>query len=299
MGVWGPSIFSSDIALDIKQEYQTLLAFGTPDDEAYQLIKDHHKPEDDDVEFWFSMATIQQKYGILLPDVKERALACIAEGCDDELWEGADKKVLQARVKVRNRLKDNLLGAPLPRKKVPKPHFQKPRWSIGNVIASQLISPYKSDKWYSNKYILYCIVHLKQYPLTLLKPDLGYSEWAFAALYDWIGDEPPSENLLGELDFFINENPESYDFNKSPVHAVRWFPKTERYTLIKERYYEGITSDSIILEQKNPISSVYTPVDSVPPLFKELELTGTGDFAFTTLQVNETHFKGIYAKYKS
>ena len=39
MGTWGTAIFDDDFALDIKNEYQTLLAFGTPEQEAFELVK--------------------------------------------------------------------------------------------------------------------------------------------------------------------------------------------------------------------------------------------------------------------
>jgi len=155
MGAWGASIFSNDIALDIKQEYQTLLAFGMPEDEAYQLVKKSFLTEDDDVEFWFTMAALQHKYGILMPE--EKALRCIDEGSDELMWEGADKRDLKAREKVRKDLKEKLLAPPLPRKKVPKPYMQKPRWQVGDVIASQIVCPTFRDKWYFDKYVLYLV----------------------------------------------------------------------------------------------------------------------------------------------
>ena len=79
MGAWGTGIFSNDIALDIKREYQVLLAFDTLE-EAYRIVKARYEPSKDDVEFWFAMAAMQHKYGILLLEVKENALYCIEQG---------------------------------------------------------------------------------------------------------------------------------------------------------------------------------------------------------------------------
>ena len=188
MGSWGVGIFSNDIALDIKAEYQTLLAFGTPSEKAYQLIKEAFSPEEDGVEFWFAMAEIQCKYGILHPDVKQHALDCIDNGHDEARWEGAEPKILKDREKIRMQLKEKLLADQLPRKKVPKPSVQKPRWQVGDIISSRIVCKTYSEKWFYNKYVLYRVTHLKRSEKSLIIPGLAYDEWVTGDLYNWIGD---------------------------------------------------------------------------------------------------------------
>ena len=41
MGAWGTSIFSDDFAMDVKGKYQVLLAFGTPEEDAFNLTKEY------------------------------------------------------------------------------------------------------------------------------------------------------------------------------------------------------------------------------------------------------------------
>ena len=178
MGAWGAGLYSNDSGLDIKQDYQTLLAFGTPEDEAYELVKKAHLCDDDDVEFWFTVADIQQKYGMLSQEVKENTLRVIAGGFDELDWEGADNRTLKARAKVREDLKARLLAPPLPKRKVPKPGIEKPRWQVGDVIASQIVCPTYKDKWYYKKYVLYQVYHLERSGVSSLKPDLA-GVWSF------------------------------------------------------------------------------------------------------------------------
>lgn len=278
MGAWGAGIFSNDTALDIKQEYQTLLAFGTPEEEAYELIKKEYMCESDgetDVEFWFTVATMQHKYGILLPEVRDTTLRCIDGGWDEVEWQGGDKRTLREREKVRNDLKEKLLAPPLPRKKVPKPRIQKPRWQVGDVIASQIVCPEYKDKWYYNKYVLYRVHRLERSGLSNLKPDLAYNEWVHGLLYNWIGDELPEPSLLEILDYHWYQlmNVER------PVlanYGLFWIPRNERYTLF----------------HRDP--------DSVMPSKDEIYAYDRSAFSvFSFLEGYSDHFKIIYNKYKN
>ena len=63
MGTWGTGMYDDDTALDIKQEYQALLAYGVPEEEAFKLLKTEYAGVNDSV-FWLVIASIQQKYGI-------------------------------------------------------------------------------------------------------------------------------------------------------------------------------------------------------------------------------------------
>jgi len=345
MGAWGTSIFSNDIALDIKREYQTLLAFGTPEDEAYQLVKDKFllgkgeelgmaqmiirmlndgKPEErmaliaknyfgcdnaleilrqwqalvasgmseedafdvvkihfmrksihdeDDPDFWFAMAAIQQKYGILLPEVKDNALRCIDDGVDARNWEGAEKKVIKAREKVLADLKEKLLAPPLPKRKLSKPSIQKPRWQIGDIVASQMVSSVDTNEWFYNKYVLYRVVQLERTSVSLLKPDLAYDEWVHGALYNWIGDELPTQFVLEELDFYRCD---IYDMvNKIEPMSMYWIPRYERFTLFQRDGNYSMPNEN------------------------DIHFHATGNNIFSVLSRIDSPFKSLYEKYKS
>jgi len=77
--------------------------------------------------FWLAIAAFQQKYGILLPEVKDKAIEIIDSGKSMEIWEDSDKKSIEKRKKVLAELKDKLQSPPLPRKKIPKPDIERHR----------------------------------------------------------------------------------------------------------------------------------------------------------------------------
>ena len=64
MGTWGPALYSDDFAMDVKREYQTLLAFGTPEERAYDLVKEfflnNSYGTDDEAVFWLSTRFISK-----------------------------------------------------------------------------------------------------------------------------------------------------------------------------------------------------------------------------------------------
>jgi len=237
MGAWGVGIFDDDTALDIKGEYRALLAFGVPEDEAYQLIKkefygDNGEQSDFDSVFWFAVATIQQKYGILMPDVKENALHFINNKLDWVYTAPQTPQDLKKREKIMNDLKEKLLAPPLPKRKVSKPHTQKPRWKLGDIVVSKIVCPAYEDRWFFNKYVLYRVVRLKTSDMSFLKPGLAYDEWVFGALYDWIGDEIPDSSIIKDLDYYKIFNPQDGSHNIRPF-SMYWIPRNEKYTLFQ------------------------------------------------------------------
>ena len=232
MGGWGTGLFEDDMALDIKQEYQVLLAYGVPEEEAFKLVKDEYLLGDDSI-FWLTVAAIQQKYGILMEEVKDNALRCIDDGIDIALWEGSGEKTIKKREKVLNDLRDKLLASPLPKRKVAKPFYQKPRWKLGDVVASQIVLSGYKDEWYYNKYVLYRVAYLETSSVSTLKPDLAYSESAFGALYDWVGDEIPDPAIIKNLDYYKCQALAKGGV-KFGIHLalMSWIPRIERYTLL-------------------------------------------------------------------
>ena len=235
MGAWGTAIFSDDDALDIKREYQTLLAFGVPNEEALKLTKNFFEVSEDDTVFWLTVATIQQKYGILLPEVKERTLDIIESGADLEIWaEECDskegKKNYEKRKQVLEKLKISLLAEPLQQRRVQKPDIQKHRWNVGDVVAGQIV--YKTDinEWYYNKYVLFRVVSIRKTSPSNIVPDLAYDEWADGLIYDWIGDILPNHAKLKEFDFCklpnIGKNHPSF-----LTDTLYWIPKNLKFSL--------------------------------------------------------------------
>src|SRR5688500_11461602 len=92
MGTWGTGIFADDVACDVRDQYLDAIAAGDRDDDVTDRLVQEWTgtgvPDDDEAPvFWLALAATQWEYGRLRRDVKERALAVIAQG--DARWQGA------------------------------------------------------------------------------------------------------------------------------------------------------------------------------------------------------------------
>ena len=90
MGAWTTRIFDDDGAADIRAEYKILLGYGVSPEETYTRIKDYfykdYQEEDDEDVYWISIALFQWQNGILMDEVKEKALQCIESENYLERW---------------------------------------------------------------------------------------------------------------------------------------------------------------------------------------------------------------------
>ena len=82
MGVCGTSIYSNDMALDVKEDIQTLISVGKSADEIISYVMSY-LPDDGDEEecaFWTALADTLWNYGLLTPSVKSKAEMIIENG---------------------------------------------------------------------------------------------------------------------------------------------------------------------------------------------------------------------------
>ena len=97
MGAWGPSIFSDDLAADIRREYNILLSVGKTSEEAEKMLIDYYSSllncndPDEDV-FWFALALCEWKKGRLSITVREKALNALDSGRDLERRNNPEKE---------------------------------------------------------------------------------------------------------------------------------------------------------------------------------------------------------------
>ena len=116
MGTWGTGIFQSDYALDVKDTYMDRIRKGEDDESVMNsLIAEYEREGDfnyDDTRyvFWLALAYIQWKTGRLDPMVKERALSCIQDGSELELWKGETETTYRHRKKALADLEEALLS---------------------------------------------------------------------------------------------------------------------------------------------------------------------------------------------
>ena len=136
MGTDGIGIFSDDVACDVRDQFIELLAAGTPASEAsdalQQLWSEAIADADDGPVFWLALAATEWKYGVLTPDVRDRALAVIASGEDLTRWDGSAGR---RRAKVLAELQRQLES--------PQPPARKPRRrkQLPPPLSHHVISP--------------------------------------------------------------------------------------------------------------------------------------------------------------
>lgn len=157
MGAWGTGLYQNDTSLDVKDEFVDKLHRGkSPEEITAEMIEDYACIMDDAEEaplFWFALADTQWKRGMLLPEVKEKALFWIDKGGDIALWE-EEPRLAAKRKKVIEALKEELL-APQPPRKTYKPYnLYHCQWQFGDVYAYLLESDLAKEKGLAGKYLL-------------------------------------------------------------------------------------------------------------------------------------------------
>lgn len=197
MGAWGTAIFSDDYTSDIKREYQTLLAFGIPKEEALKKTMEYFNvsKEEYDCRFWFAIASIQVRYKFLEKDVADFTVELINNGGDIDEWEEDRIK----RYKVLEKLKQQLVTYDFndgnDRKiKIPKPKVYKAKWKVGDILSYRLIN-YKLKPFY-NMYIGLQIVNIRRTPISKIMPELVFDEWMEITRFDYLDKKKPSMDEL-------------------------------------------------------------------------------------------------------
>ena len=99
MGVWGTSLFSDDVACDVRDHYRELLEDGAEDSAATQQTVEKFRTYLDEPEgiALLALAVTQSTLGRLDSDIRDRALAVIDRGADLEVWERENPKQLAKR----------------------------------------------------------------------------------------------------------------------------------------------------------------------------------------------------------
>jgi len=214
MGAWGTSIFSDDLALDIRREYSVLLSVGRSGEEAEKMLIDYYSSilncndPDEDV-FWFVLALCEWKKGRLSLTVKEKALGALENGHDLNRWNTpGNEKNYEKRKKVLKRLKEVLLSPQPPFKKIKKPTVHHCPWKVGSLLAYRIISNknYLCGRPCNMKYVLLRVVRIDKHPISKLFDTGYYDETMMVGLYNWIGSEIPDPKIVHSLDYIIIEN---------------------------------------------------------------------------------------------
>lgn len=230
MGAWGTSIFSDDLALDIRSEYNFLLSVGKDNYEIECMLQQYYKDilncndPDEDV-FWLTLALCEWKKGRMSIEVKEKALSVIESGRDLERWYDVGEKEYKARVKVLNKLRDTILSPMSPPSNAKKPSLRHCPWKVGSLLAYKIITQKKlEDHPCYQKYVLLRIIKINKRPASKVCPSEYYNESMLVGLYDWVGDEIPSPDIADNLSFItIEEHTPSFsidDIDFTPLSSL-------------------------------------------------------------------------------
>ena len=89
MGAWGTSLFSDDVACDIRDHYRQLIEDGVEDATATKVTVEKFRGylEEPGGIAWLALAVTQSKIGRLDAEIRDRALAVLDQGADLEVWE--------------------------------------------------------------------------------------------------------------------------------------------------------------------------------------------------------------------
>lgn len=191
MGAWGPAIFSSDTACDVRGTYEDMLCYGhTPEEAEAQTMKememDRLHPEDDP-DAWLALAATEWRCGRKLSDdVRAIAMALIDQPIPTDLWK--TEKLRLSRRKALDKLRDQL-NAPLPKPKRlrPLPTIHSP-WQVGDVIAVKL--PEEEDcPALSGKYALLLFTEIRTSKVSRYAPETMTRDTPYFVTYYWWGDD--------------------------------------------------------------------------------------------------------------
>lgn len=159
MGIWGPKLYQSDIAEEVRDYYRDQLRRGKSGKDITQDLIAQNKfttlDSDDAPEFWFALADTQWDLGRLEDCVKERAVYYLNEGHDLLRWEKEDPANAIKRAKVLDELRQKLMSPQPVEKRVAPYKLYRCAWSIGDVYAYQLSSGFARENGVYGQYLYF------------------------------------------------------------------------------------------------------------------------------------------------
>lgn len=208
MGAWGPSIYSDDLAADIRHEYNTLISFGKENEEIEEILIKYYGDilgcgDPDESVFWYALSLCEWKKGRLSMRAKENALACLEKGNDLRRWDfPGNENNYRKRLQVLEKFKNTILSPMPEKKKARKPTVHHCPWKEGSLLAYRIITNEDvSDHPCLKKYALLRVIRIKRRPISNICPNEYYNESMLVGLYGWIGESIPEQEIVDELEF--------------------------------------------------------------------------------------------------
>ena len=207
MGTWGKGLFDNDFAADVRADYIDKLKFGrTAEEASEEMIRENSGiigDEEEEPLFWFALAAVEWEYGRLQENVKERALCFTDHDGGQERWGDLEKEWRQTVLD----LKETLLSAQPPVKRVRKIKAYENDWELGSVFAYRFNSPYSQEKGYLGKYFVFRVVSKTIWYPNQIIPVIQ--------LYNWTGDCIPDIEQVRTM-------------SKLPAYYPKYVEKTGR-----------------------------------------------------------------------
>lgn len=140
MGVWGTSLFSDDLACDVRDHYRELLEDGVDDTDATRLTREkfHAYFEESEGIALLALAVTQSNVGRLDADIRDQALAILDRGADLDVWKRENAKLLPKRRAVLEKVRAQLSGPQRPRRRLRPPKRVGCGLAAGDVLALRL-----------------------------------------------------------------------------------------------------------------------------------------------------------------
>lgn len=190
MGASGVQLFDDDIAADVRDIYVELLRRGQENPTAAASVMEEFRDligtEDESV-LWLALAAVQWKYGLLQPEILNRALRVIEDGSDLHRWTFNAANLNQHR-EVLAALADRLKSTNLSPRTVRLRKTLPPRcdWQLGEVVAYRLTD---------GRFIL----------LRIVTVDRGrFDDRVVCELLDWISRDLPTMDVVVSLPVRLN-----------------------------------------------------------------------------------------------
>ena len=208
MGAWSASIFSDDLALDIRREFMTLVGLKRSTEEAEKLLYRYYWHQMDEggpdrMVYSFSLALTEWKCGRLTKTAQELALYFLDRGGDLVFWDTpGNEKNYKERAKVLERLKKILLSPQPPQKKVTKPRVHRSPYKVGDLLLYEFgRSGDYLDSPFLGKKFLFRVVAVNKRPRSELVPDEVFDEFTHIGLYNWNGEKIPEPSIVENLEY--------------------------------------------------------------------------------------------------
>ena len=203
MGAWGTSLYSSDIARDVRDDYREMLVLKYTHEQAVEMIiKEHQLSENDpyDASGWYALADSAWRYGFLNDKLLSLAQKIKDSEIEKELWD--NPKEWDKRKEVIRKLYNKIQNPP---EKVSKPHILMPLktdWQEGDLLAFKL-----QDGQFAGRYIVILIVQRDDRKISRFARDTDVVAEYHFVVTTYLSEMHPSVSSIGKtIEIYCNHD---------------------------------------------------------------------------------------------